>query len=106
MYSYDRRTKLAGVYQTPMSKLVQEVDECAKAKDSAQSALRALAAVEKLVKKDAGGLVSALHGLDQYAPEQHTVRLREALQALQSAATEVGSLYDDMNAAFLRMGLK
>ena len=106
MYSYDRRAKFAGLYQSPMEKLVQEVDECAKAQGSSKSALRALVAVEKLIDKDAGGLVSALPGLDQYAPQQHVDRLRKALQTLQSAATDVGTIYDDMNAAFLRMGLK
>jgi hypothetical protein len=106
MYSYDRRAKSAGLYQSPMEKLVQEVDECAKVQGSSKSALRALVGVEKLIKKDVGGLVSALLGLDQHAPQQHIDRLREALQTLQSAATQVGSTYDDMNAAFIRMGLK
>lgn len=106
MYSYDRRAKSAGSYQTPMVKLVKEVDACAEAEKAAKKGLLALGMVEKLVKDDVGGQVSGLPDLDPYAPQQHIDSLRKALQTLQSAARDVGSIYDGMNAAFLRMGLK
>lgn len=108
MHMYDRRvtTKIAGVYQNPMVNLVRNVDKIDAVLLPVEKALEAVVSIEKLIKSDAGGLVSALPGLNQYAPQQHIDRIREALLVLQTAARDVGTLYEDMNAAFLRMGLK
>lgn len=107
MPTYDRRAlKVAGIYQNPMVALVRNVDKIEAVVAPVKNALEAVDAIQKILTSDAGGFVSALPGLNRYAPQQHVDRMRDALLELHRAALQVDDLYGDMNAAFLRMGLK
>jgi hypothetical protein len=105
----DPRWKTAGQYNAPMAALAQEVekwDEFATGRPNFKP-IHLLGEIEKMVSSDEEWLDSkAAEGLNRHAPQQHIDEMRTLLQKGHLVAEQIVEAYDNMNSAFLRMGLK
>ncbi len=104
--SSDPRWKAAGLFNNPMSDLVEQVDVWTEARQACDKASQALDKIEKLVKSDPEGDIAALSGMNAYAPQQHIDHMRGLFDKGRKLAEQIEAAYDDMNSAYFRMGLK
>jgi len=102
----DPRWKAAGLFNNPMSDLVEQVDAWDEAQKASLKALKALAEIEQLVESDPEGDIAQLPGMDGRAPQQHIDHMRGLFQKGQKLSAQIVEAYDVMNAAYFRMGLK
>lgn len=109
-YRYDHRTAASSHYGPLFHELVAEVDEVAEALKKADHMVSVLHRLEDVVQKDTEFLSSEAakggYGLNAEAPKQHIESMRRDVEAFRRAAKQLVETYDQMNASFLRLGLK